>query len=54
MVELIENNLHSVIEELERWHGIIGEHYIEYLIEKERSRLADKTEGYGTDYKDLS
>jgi hypothetical protein len=39
MVELIENNLHLVIEELERWRGIIGEHYIEYLIEKERNSL---------------
>jgi hypothetical protein len=40
MVELIENSLHSVIEEFERWQSIIGEHYTEYELEKQRNSLA--------------
>ena len=48
MVELIENSLHSVINELERWQTIIGGHYIDYLLEQERNSLADKAMGYST------
>ena len=40
LVELDENSLHPFIEELERWRSIIGSHYIEYELEKERNRLA--------------
>lgn len=47
-MELIENSLHSVISELERWQTIIGGHYIDYLLEKERNTLIDKAMGYGT------
>lgn len=39
MVELIENNLHSLVEELERWRALIGNHYIEYLVDKQGEEL---------------
>lgn len=37
MVGLIENNLHSVVEELERWQTIIGNHYLGY--ERNKSKI---------------
>lgn len=46
MVELVENCLHPIIGELQRWQGIIGEHYIDHKIEEQRNSLADKPEGY--------
>jgi hypothetical protein len=43
MVKLLENSLHSVIEELQRWESIANEHYIDYKIEEERNRLVSMT-----------
>jgi hypothetical protein len=37
---LIENSLHSVVEELERREGIIGEHYLDHKLEEQRNGLA--------------
>jgi len=37
MVEIVENSLHPIAEELERWQGIIGEHYLDYRREKQRN-----------------
>jgi hypothetical protein len=40
MVELVENSLHPILAELERWESIIGEHYLDYKLQEERNRLA--------------
>jgi len=41
MVELVENSLHPLTVELERWHSIIGEHYLDYRLEEQRNSLAN-------------
>lgn len=46
MVELVEKCLHPIAEELKRWQGIIGEHYIDHKLEEQRNSLANKPEGY--------
>lgn len=40
--ELVENSLHPIVEELERWESIIGEHYLDYKLEEQRNSLAYK------------
>lgn len=40
LVGLVENSLHPLVEELERWQSIIGEHYYAHKLEEERNRLA--------------
>jgi hypothetical protein len=42
VVELVENSLHPIVEELERWESIIGEHYLDYKLEEQRNGLAYK------------
>jgi hypothetical protein len=42
MVELIENSLHPLTLELERWQSIIGEHYTVQKLEEQRNRVANK------------
>ena len=53
LVELIENSLHPLIDELERWQTIIGGHYIDYLLEEQRNSLVDRARGYSTVYEDF-
>jgi phage anti-repressor protein len=47
-VELVENSLHPIVEELEQWETIIGEHYLERKLEEQRNSLACKPYGYDT------
>ena len=46
MEELVENCLHPIAEELQRWQSIIFEHYIDHKLEEQRNSLAYKPEGY--------
>lgn len=48
MVDEVEKSLHLIIEELKRWQTIIGGHYIDHKLEKERNRLASIPYGYHT------
>lgn len=48
MVALVEKSLHPITKELRRWQSIIGEHYVEYKVEEQRNRLANKPWGYTT------
>ncbi len=48
LVELVENSLHLIVEELERWQPIIGEHFLGCKLEEQRNSLTYKTEGYST------
>jgi hypothetical protein len=48
MVERLENCLYPLTVEPERWHSIIGEHYLDYKLEEQRNSLAYKPEGYTT------
>lgn len=50
MVELVEKSLHPITEELKRWQGIIGGHYIDHKLEEQRNSLVNKPEGYTTIY----
>jgi hypothetical protein len=45
LVELVENCLHPLTLELERWHSIIGEHYLDYKLEEQRNSLACNPKG---------
>lgn len=40
MVNEVENSLHLITEELERWKTIIGGHYLDYKLEEQRNSLA--------------
>jgi hypothetical protein len=42
VVEHLENSLHPIVEELERWESIIGEHYLDYKLDEQRNSLAYK------------
>jgi hypothetical protein len=48
LVELVENTLHPITEELQRWQSIIGEHYIDHKLEEQRNTLVNRPEGYTT------
>lgn len=41
MVGLDENSLHPIVEELQRWESIIGEHYLDYKLEEQRNSLVN-------------
>ena len=45
LVELVENSLHPIVEELERWESIIGEHYLDHKLEEQRNSLANSPWG---------
>ena len=42
MEDEVENSLHLITEELQRWQTIIGGHYIDYKLEEQRNCLAYK------------
>ncbi len=48
LVDEVEKCLHPIIEELKRWQLIIGRHYTDYKLEKQRNGLADIPYGYTT------
>jgi hypothetical protein len=48
-VDEVENSLHLVVQELERWEVIIGEHYLDYKLDEQRNRLTIIPSGYHTE-----